>query len=242
MNKTPQETQAFIDDFLSRSPKSDMCDVLLIPPFTSLERAHSLLSDTDFFLGAQDMHPAAAGAYTGAISGSMLKACGCSYVLAGHSERRHVFGDSDEIVNDKLQAILGHGLFPILCVGEMLEERENGQTASVLEHQLASGLKDIEEQALGSIVIAYEPVWAIGTGRTATPEQAQETIALIRRWIHIRYSEKASQATRILYGGSVKSENANQLQAQPDIDGALIGGASLDPASFASIINEAMSA
>lgn len=183
MNRTPQETQEFIESYLAASSEHRDCDVLLIPPFTSLDRASRLLSGTNLLLGAQDVHSAASGAYTGAISVGMLKACGCVFVLAGHSERRHVFGDSDDAVNDKLKAILGNDLFPILCVGETLEEREGERTSSVLNQQLAGGLKDISEQALESIVIAYEPVWAIGTGKTATPEQAQATIAYVRHWI-----------------------------------------------------------
>lgn len=241
MNKTPQETQDFLKGFLASSSGHPDCDVLVIPPFTSLDRAGRLLSDSTLFLGAQDMHPAESGAYTGAISASMLKTCGCAFVLVGHSERRHVFGDSDDTVNEKLRAVLSNGLRPILCVGETLEEREENRTETVLGEQLAGGLKDVSEQALEELVIAYEPVWAIGTGRTATAEQAQQTIAYVRAWIRAHYSETASGAMRILYGGSVKPSNAKSLQAQPDIDGALIGGAALDPESFAEIITEAMS-
>jgi triosephosphate isomerase (TIM) len=241
MNKTPQGTQDFIERFLSSSPVCTHCDVLLIPPFTSLDRAGELLLNSNLFLGAQDMHPAASGAYTGAISATMLKTCGCAFVLVGHSERRHVFGDSNNVVNAKLQAALENDLRPILCVGETLEEREGKRTESVLGRQLADGLKDVSEGSLEELVIAYEPVWAIGTGKTATPEQAQGTIAFVRNWIQMHYSETASEAMRILYGGSVKPANARSLQSQPDIDGALIGGASLDPGSFAQIITEAMS-
>jgi len=241
MNKTPWETQEFVERFLSSSSESSQCDVLVIPPFTSLDRAGGLLVDSTLFLGAQDMHAAASGAYTGAISASMLKACGCHFVLVGHSERRHVFGDSNETVNGKLQAVLANDLWPILCVGEMLEEREGNRTEIVLGEQLTCGLKDVNEKALGNLVIAYEPVWAIGTGKTATAEQAQETIAYVRAWIRTHYSETACEAMRILYGGSVKPSKARNLQAQPDIDGALIGGASLDPDSFAEIVSEAMS-
>ncbi|TFH10023.1 MAG: triose-phosphate isomerase [Candidatus Atribacteria bacterium] len=241
MHKTPQEAQDFIERFLSFSCDGFDCDVLVIPPFTSLDRAGKCLLESSVFLGAQDMHPAASGAYTGAISANMLKSCQCSFVLAGHSERRHVFGDTNVVVNEKLQAALSNDLRPILCVGETLEEREADRTESVLEEQLAGGLKDVSELDLAHVVIAYEPVWAIGTGKTATTEQAQDTIAFIRAWIETRYSETASEAMRILYGGSVNPANAKSLQAQPDIDGALIGGASLDPDSFAQIIAEAMS-
>jgi len=241
MNKTPQETQEFIESFFSDATDFSSCDVLLIPPFTSLDRAGRLLSESRMFLGAQDMHSQAAGAYTGAISVSMLIACGCDFVLAGHSERRHVFGDSDDVVNRKLHAVLENELRPILCVGETLDQRQGDRTESVLEDQLDGGLKNVAEAMLDDIVIAYEPVWAIGTGETATPEQAQAAIAFIRGWLEARFSKSAADAMRILYGGSVKPANARSLQIQPDIDGALIGGASLDPDSFAQIIEAAQS-
>jgi len=241
MNKTPHDTQEFIERFLSSATKSPGCDVLLIPPFTSLDRAGHLLSESDVFLGAQDMHSEASGAYTGAISAVMLVACGCDFMLAGHSERRHVFGDSNDAVNRKLLAALENGLRPILCVGETLDQRQADQTEAILEDQLDGGLKDVDETALADIVIAYEPVWAIGTGETATPEQAQRAIAFIRDWLEMRFSKPAADMMRILYGGSVKPANACSLQGQPDIDGALIGGASLDPDSFAQIIAAAQS-
>jgi len=241
MNKTPQGTQDFIEQLLLSSLECSDCDVLLIPPFTSLDRAGSLLSNSHLLLGAQDMHFAASGAYTGAISATMLSACGCEFVLAGHSERRHVFGDSNEVVNQKLHSALQNDLRPILCVGETLDQRRANRTEAVLEEQLDGGLKNVDEAELTDVVIAYEPVWAIGTGETATPEQAQEAVAFLRAWIETRYSAAAAQAMRILYGGSVKPDNARSLQAQPDIDGALIGGASLDPDSFAQIITEAIS-
>ena len=241
MNKTPQESQEFIERFLAASPEFPDCDVLLIPPFTSLDRASRLMLGSRLLLGAQDMHFAASGAYTGSISATMLAACGCEFMLAGHSERRHVFGDSNEMVNQKLHAALQNELRPILCVGETLNERQADRMESVLEDQLTGGLAGVDEASLVDIIIAYEPVWAIGTGETATPEQAQEAVAFLRAWIETRYSAEASHAMRILYGGSVKPENARSLQAQPDIDGALIGGAALDPDSFVQIITEAMS-
>ena len=241
MNKTPQESQEFIERFLAASPEFPDCDVLLIPPFTSLDRASRLMLGSRLLLGAQDMHFAASGAYTGAISATMLAACGCDFMLAGHSERRHVFGDSNEMVNQKLHAALQNELRPILCVGETLNERQADRMESVLEDQLTGGLAGVDEASLVDIIIAYEPVWAIGTGETATPKQAQEAVAFLRAWIETRYSAAAAHAMRILYGGSVKPENARSLQAQPDIDGALIGGAALDPDSFVQIITEAMS-
>ena len=241
MHKTPQETQEFVESFLPAATKFPSCDVLLIPPFTSLDRAGRLLSESRVFLGAQDMHSEASGAYTGAISPGMLVACGCNFVLAGHSERRHVFGDSDDMVNRKLHAALENELRPVLCVGETLDQRRGGRTESILEDQLVGGLKGVDETALADIVIAYEPVWAIGTGETATPEQAQTAVAFIRDWLETRFSVPAADAMRILYGGSVKPDNARSLQSQPDIDGALVGGASLDPDSFAQIIAAALS-
>ena len=241
MNKTPQESQEFIERFLAASPEFPDCDVLMIPPFTSLDRASRLMLGSRLLLGAQDMHFAASGAYTGSISATMLAACGCEFMLAGHSERRHVFGDSNEMVNQKLHAALQNELRPILCVGETLNERQADRMESVLEDQLTGGLAGVDEASLVDIIIAYEPVWAIGTGETATPKQAQEAVAFLRAWIETRYSAAAAHAMRILYGGSVKPENARSLQAQPDIDGALIGGAALDPDSFVQIITEAMS-
>jgi len=241
MHKTPQETQEFIESFLPAATKFPSCDVLLIPPSTSLDRAGRLLAESCVFLGAQDMYFETSGAYTGAISPGMLVACGCDFLLAGHSERRHVFGDSDDVVNWKLHAALENGLRPILCVGETLDQRQMDRTELVLEGQLDGGLKGLDETGLADVVIAYEPVWAIGTGETATPEQAQAAIAFIRDWLETRFSVPAADATRILYGGSVNPDNARSLQAQPDIDGALVGGASLDPDSFAQIIAAALS-
>ena len=241
MNKTPQETQDFIERFLPVSPKFPDCDVLLIPPFTSLDRAGRLLAESPVVLGAQDMHFETSGAFTGAVSPGMLAACGCSFVLAGHSERRQVFSDSNERVNQKLHAALENKLRPILCVGETLDERQADRTEAVLEDQLSGGLKGVDAVALANVVIAYEPIWAIGTGETARPEQAQTAIAFLRAWIETRYSKPSSDGMRILYGGSVKPGNARSLQSQPDIDGALIGGASLDPDSFARIIEAAQS-
>ena len=236
MNKTPQETEAFIERLLSVSPAFSGCDVLLIPPFTSLDRSGRLLSESPVSLGAQNVHFEESGAFTGAISASMLKACGCSFVLIGHSERRHVFGDSNTDVSRKLQRALNHGLHPILCVGETLEQRQAGQMESTLKTQLSGGLDGVDAEAMSRIVIAYEPVWAIGTGETATPDQAQAAIAFIRAWLGHHFDGPIADSTRILYGGSVKPSNAQELQAQPDINGALIGGASLDADSFAQII------
>ena len=238
MNMTPQETEAFIGEFVDRIGTRSAVDVLLIPPFTSLDRAGRLLEGTVVALGAQDLHVETKGAYTGAVSGAMIRATGCRYVLVGHSERRHVFGDSNETVGRKLRAALDADLLPILCVGETLEERRGGRTDDIVGAQLEAGLAEVGPDEIGRITVAYEPVWAIGTGETATPDQAQEAIATIRQKLVDRFGKAAAEKTRILYGGSVKPENAASLVAEPDIDGALVGGASLDPGSFAEIVEE----
>jgi triosephosphate isomerase len=234
MHKTPQETEVFIAAFLERDiPMA--CEILLLPPFTSLERASRLLAETGVSLGAQDLHQEPRGAFTGAVSGDMIRESGCRYVLVGHSERRHVFGDDDEVVRRKLRAALVAGLAPILCVGETLEERRSGETSAVIARQLATALGGVPPDEMARTAIAYEPVWAIGTGETATPAQAQDAIAGIRRSIAGRFGEALGRSTRILYGGSVKPENAAEILRQPDVDGALVGGASLDPEGFARI-------
>jgi len=239
MNKTPEESASFVDEFRKRLRPVGDVDILLIPPFTSLDRLGGLLDGEDIALGAQDLHPAPSGAYTGAISVSMLIACRCAYVLAGHSERRHVFGESDEIVEKKLLAALAGGLRPILCVGETLEERRAGETETLLERQLSTAIANVDADTMGDVTVAYEPVWAIGTGETATPDQAQEACEFIRAWIASRFDDAIAGRLRILYGGSVKPENAASLLGEPDIDGALVGGASLDPEAFAQIADAA---
>jgi triosephosphate isomerase len=236
MNKTVGETEEFIHRFRDASEGAKDCDILLVPPFPSLDRASQLLVGSGIALGAQDIYYEASGAFTGAVSAQMVAACGCEYVLAGHSERRHVFGDSNEAVRRKLNAILESGLRPILCIGETLDQREGDHTVAVLEHQLEEGLKDVSENELGRIVVAYEPVWAIGTGKTASPDHAQSAIGLIRAWLKAAYSDREAMTVRILYGGSVKPDNVAGLQAQPDVDGMLVGGASLDPDAFAQIV------
>ena len=235
MNKTPEETAAFLEAFLPRVRNSADVEVLLIPPYTSLEPAGRRLAGSPIELGAQDLHHEAFGAFTGAVSAAMLAGCGCRYVLVGHSERRHVFGDDDDVVRRKLVAALDVGLSPILCVGETLEQRRSGQTEAVYSRQLSTALDGLEARAMERIVIAYEPVWAIGTGETATSEQAQAAIAGIRTWLTARFDGATAGHVRILYGGSVKPENAAALVGLPDVDGVLVGGASLDPDAFASI-------
>jgi len=234
MHKTLEETERFIEEFLPKVENIGDADVLIIPPYTSLDRAGGLLSDRGVALGAQDVHYEEEGAFTGAISAAMLVSCGCSYVLIGHSERRELFGDDDTIVARKLHAALNSGLKPILCVGETLAEHD--RVEEKITRQLHDDLADMGAERMTEITIAYEPIWAIGTGKTATPEMAQETIGMIRRWIAKHYSDAAAQEIRILYGGSVKPENAASLLVQPDIDGALVGGAALQPDNYNAMV------
>jgi triosephosphate isomerase len=211
-------------------------DVVVAPPFTALHVVGDVLAGTGWGLAAQNCFWEAEGAFTGEISPSMLGEMGCRFVILGHSERRQSFGETDDTVHRKLRAAFGHGLTPILCVGEALDQREAGQTMRVVEGQLEGALGGFLGGEAPEWVIAYEPIWAIGTGRTATPRQAQEVHAAIRNWLGDRFSLSRARATRILYGGSVKPENIDELMAQPDIDGALVGGASLKADSFARIV------
>ena len=235
MNKTPEETEAFIRAFMEAYRPEAATEVVLIPPFTGLDRAGRLLSGSGVGLGAQDLHVEPQGAYTGEVSGGMLRACGCSCVLVGHSERRRILGEDDQLVAAKLRAARSSGLRPILCVGETLDEHRAGRTDERVAAQLDADLPSATADDVSAIVVAYEPIWAIGTGETATPEEAQTTIHRIRAWFAERYDAGTAAGLRILYGGSVKPENAAELLQQPDIDGALVGGASLDPDAFARI-------
>jgi len=214
-------------------------DVAVIPPFVYLSAVGQAVSSSGVALGAQDVYFEAKGAFTGEISAAMLKDVGCTYVLCGHSERRHVLGESDELVNKKLMASLSGGLLPILCVGELLEERDASQTEQVVERQTRAGLAGLSAEKVSAVTIAYEPVWAIGTGRTATREQAQEVHAFIRKLLAEMYDEAVAQEMRILYGGSVKADNAEELMGQEDVDGCLVGGASLKADDFVQIIEAA---
>jgi triosephosphate isomerase len=215
------------------------CDIIICPPFTSLSEASKLVSGSVIKLGAQNMHFEVSGAFTGEISALMLKSVGCEYVILGHSERRNIFGENDEIINKKIKKALAAGLKPIFCVGELLEERENGTTNDVVKRQVLKGLKGISAEEMKNIIVAYEPVWAIGTGKTATPAQAQEVHEFIRDLIEIGYSLEVAENLVIQYGGSVKPENAKELLSQKDIDGALVGGACLKADSFMGIIKNA---
>jgi len=233
----PAAASAFVKDFLSQSPPQEAW-VGIAPPFTSLERAKEAAGASTLQIGAQNVNPHEKGAFTGEISTDMLKEVGASFVILGHSERRHLFGEGDALIHDKLARAVSVNLRPVLCIGETLDERVGGQTESVLERQLSSALKGLEPAP--NLIIAYEPVWAIGTGKVASPEMAQETHEIVRKILATHLGEKGAQACPILYGGSVKPENAKNLLSQPDIDGALIGGASLDVASFTKIIEASL--
>lgn len=210
-------------------------DLLICPPFTALAPVGEVVNGTSIALGGQDLFWEEEGAYTGAVSGSMLKSAGCRYGIVGHSERRLIFGDSNETVNRKLKAALESGLNPILCVGEPLEKREQKVTKEFLRKQITASLKGLTAEEISRLTVAYEPIWAIGTGRTATPELAQETHFFLRQLLEEGFSRTLARSLRILYGGSVKPENARALILQEDIDGFLIGGASLKADSFAKI-------
>ena len=214
-------------------------DVVLCPPFTTLSEVAEVLVESDIGLGAQNMHWQDEGAFTGEISGQMLKDAGCQYVIIGHSERRQFFGETNETVNKKLKTALKYGLTPIVCVGENLQEREANKTFAVIQDHLKNGLVDISVEQMGKIVIAYEPVWAIGTGKTATGEQAQEVHKYIRDLFRQMYGDDLAETVRIQYGGSVKPENIAELMAKPDVDGALVGGASLKIDTFKEIVLKA---
>jgi len=237
MYKTPAETIAFFETFRPLVAKSEHCEVVICPPFTSLSSAVDAVKGTNIRVGSQNIAWAKEGAFTGEISGPMIKAVGATHAIIGHSERRQYFCETDETVLKRTQAALEFGLTPIVCVGERLEQRESGQTEAVLVEQFQKGIAGLSEQQFAKIVIAYEPVWAIGTGKTATPEIAADAHRAIRAQVRAKYGRDAGDAMRILYGGSVKPDNTKSLMAQPEIDGVLVGGASLDPVSFASIVN-----
>jgi triosephosphate isomerase len=237
MHKTTEETERFLGEFLPRVSQSGP-DVVVCPSFTSVRSAVEHCLQSPVRVAAQNMHEGDEGAYTGEISAPMLIDLGVDGVILGHSERRQHFNEIDEALARKVPAALGAGLEPILCVGEDEAQRDADETEDVLTRQIQADLAEVPDARLSEVVIAYEPIWAIGTGRTATPEQAREAIALIRGLIETRSPEGAA-AIRILYGGSVKPDNAAELISQPDVDGALVGGASLDPADFAAIVKAA---
>lgn len=241
MNKTSADAVVLAQEIVSAVGKQTDVDIVVCPPYTALESVGKVLDGSNVKLGAQNVHPEPSGAYTGEISVGMLRALFAGFVIIGHSERRTYFKESDAFINQKVLASLKGQLRPILCVGETLGERESGSTLRVVQTQLEGGLEGVSRDLATSVVIAYEPVWAIGTGKVATTEQAQEVHAFIRTLLAKNFGEAASQKIRILYGGSMKPQNAPELLAQKDIDGGLIGGASLEARSFVELINAAAS-
>ncbi|MDF3130959.1 triose-phosphate isomerase [Kiritimatiellaeota bacterium B1221] len=242
MNKTVSEAQNLADAIKRDLDSEAKVDVVLCPPFTAISAVSQAVSGTQIAVGAQNMHFEASGAYTGEISAEMLREQYCRYVILGHSERRQYFGETDESVNKKTVAALAAGLKPIVCVGETLEEREADKYEDVIRTQINGGLAGLSEADLKNVVIAYEPVWAIGTGKTASPEQAQEVHAFIRSLLVELSSQATADTVRIQYGGSMKPGNAAELLSKPDIDGGLIGGAALDAPSFIGIVKAAIEA
>ena len=241
MNMTSSEVAPYLTVFQAEVQKIDEVNIALITPFTALPKASEILGATQKIrLGAQNMSAEPKGAYTGEISAAMLRDLFVRYVLVGHSERRRLFGESDELVRRKVITALASELRPILCVGETLEERQAGAEKSVLEGQLQGALDGLSKDDLLEVIVAYEPVWAIGTGLTAKPEQAQQAHSFIRDYLAKLAGKEVADKTRILYGGSVTADNARELMSEPDIDGALVGGASLDPRGFAEIVAAAV--
>ena len=236
MHKAVAEAIALVEALLHGLGETSDREVLVCPPFTALHALEPILRGRPIALGAQDVFYEAQGAYTGAISPLMLRDVGCTYAIVGHSERRAIFGEDDALTNRKLRAALSHGLRAILCVGETKPQRDAGKAEAIVVGQLRAGLAEVGAAALPDVVIAYEPVWAIGTGDTATPEDAQAMHATIRQMLSELYSVEAAAQVRIQYGGSVKPDNVDELMAQPDIDGALVGGASLTAESFLRIV------
>lgn len=237
MYKTPAETHAYFDKFKPLVRSAQHCEIVICPPFVNLPAAVSEIKGSRIEIGAQNLYPGKEGAFTGEISAPMLKATGCTHVIIGHSERRQYFHEAEADVLRKTVAALEEGLTPIVCVGERLEEREAGLTEGVLTQQCTGGIFGLTAEQFSKVVIAYEPVWAIGTGRTATPEIAADAHKVIRGEVRTRFGPDAANKVRIIYGGSVKPDNVKKLMAETEIDGALVGGASLDPASFSAIVN-----
>lgn len=237
MFKTVDEAVETAKSLVSVVSGQNARDIMIAPPYTDLFPVYQEIKNTNVALGGQNLHFEKQGAFTGEISADMLLSCGCKYVIIGHSERRQFFGETDETVNRRISMALESGLIPVVCIGENESEREEGKTNSILDKQMKNGLKDIVVKNGQELIIAYEPVWAIGTGKTATPEIAEESHAFIRETIQGVFGEEFAQSTRIIYGGSVKPGNTAELMAMPDIDGALVGGASLEAQSFAEIVN-----
>ncbi|TMM14376.1 MAG: triose-phosphate isomerase [Actinobacteria bacterium] len=235
MYKTIAETESYVPALVAKLPVGKPVDIGLCVPFTDLAAAVAAVGDSEVRVLAQNMHQAPEGAFTGEIAAPMLLELGVHGVVLGHSERRRDFGETDRALQDKVPAAIAAGLEPVLCVGESEDEREAGETQRKLRHQVQEALLQVDDEQLADVVIAYEPIWAIGTGQVATPDQAQEAIAFIRALVGDR-SEEAAARVRVIYGGSVNSENAGEILTQQDVDGALVGGASLDPVALAEIV------
>lgn len=240
MFKTSAEAISMIEGLKAGVYQIHDCNIIVCPPFTSLAAVGKAIKDSPIQLGAQNMHPEPEGAYTGEISAPMIKDLNCRYVILGHSERRLYFKEDDAFINEKVKMALKYSLIPILCMGETLEQREAKQYHEVVKHQFDHSLKDITKDEISKLLIAYEPVWAIGTGRTATPEQAEQMQSYIRRLLKERYDDETAAKVPILYGGSVKPDNIAELMKKPNIDGALVGGASLKAETFVQIIQNAV--
>jgi len=236
MYKTNAEAEAMVRELRTLVDSTDQVEVVVCPPFTTLSSVAAVLKGSRIAVGAQDVYWEDQGAFTGEVSVKMLASSGCRYCIIGHSERRQFFHETDETVNRKLKKLLESELIPIMCVGELLAEREAGKVEEVVLGQMERGLAGLTGDQISRIIVAYEPVWAIGTGKTATPQIAEDVHSMIRKWLAGRTSAQIAETVRILYGGSVKPDNASDLMAQPDIDGALVGGASLDAKSFAKIV------
>jgi len=239
MNKTTVEAIELANGLKRDLYDIDAIGIIVCPPFTAIDEVAEVVYQTNIGLGAQNMHWEDAGAFTGEVSAPMLKELGCDYVILGHSERRQYFHETNEIVNKKIRSALKHGLTPIVCVGESLEEREAGRTFDVIRDHVTNSLKGLDKEEIKKVIVAYEPVWAIGTGKTATPDQAQEVHRFIRDLLEKAYTREIADEITIQYGGSVKPGNIKELISQKDIDGALVGGASLDVESFAEIVKGA---
>ncbi len=237
MYKTSQEAKVLIEGLASRVGKLNDREVIVCPPFTSLAIAAESIKGSNLKLGAQNMYWEDKGAFTGEIAPGMLKDIGCLYVIIGHSERRQYFNETDAAVNKKMKKAFQSGLLPIVCIGETLVERESNKTLQVLERQIHEGISGLSQEEAKKLVVAYEPVWAIGTGKTASPQQAEEAHKFIRQKLAEIYTPAIAEEIRILYGGSVKPENSKELMGQADIDGALVGGASLEAETFSKIVN-----
>ena len=236
MNMTPDEAKALVTELISLV-KDAQAEVVVCPPYVDLAVVQPLIAGTNIKLGSQSIHWAAKGAFTGEVSADMLKAFGVSYAIIGHSERRQYFGETDESVNARAKAAIAAGITPIICVGESLDQREAGETDAFVSGQTVAALKDIAAADVEKLVIAYEPIWAIGTGKTATNEQANETVGVVRTAVASVYGKETAEKVRIQYGGSMNPKNATELMAMPEIDGGLIGGASLKAEDFSKVVN-----